>query len=238
MHFCAYATDEVESTHPLLGSQGKVKVDSFRVSSDEEYFARKYNSSILPSIVPNTTHIRNLVSVGIEEDSKIYIQSDFTATLVLRITKYNENDAVSEEFDSSFTVNYAKAEGTTYNASARLEFENTYRVKVKIVSIDPHGTTAWDVSKVLRVDNILQVSRDYVFDCQNAILNLTAKDTTNGELIAIWDVPKNGQTEYDLEWAWIDESAIDSYQPLTQEKIFTNNATRVTIDSNAYHIPL
>ncbi|MEO9023275.1 MAG: RHS repeat-associated core domain-containing protein [Ginsengibacter sp.] len=238
LNFCAYATNDPESTHPMLGSLGSVKVDSFRVSSDDEYFARK-KLVISPAIVPNTTHIRNLVSVGIEEDSKIYIQSNFTATLVLHITKYDENDAVSEEFDSTFTVNYAKAEGASYNASAKLEFEQAYRVQVKIVSIDPHGTTAWDVSKVLRVDNILQASRDYAFDCKKAISNLhTALDAATGELTASWGDPNNGQTEYDLEWAWIDESAIDSYQPFTQDKIFTNNATRVTIDSNTYHIPL
>jgi len=242
LHVCAYATKDPESTHPLLGSLGSVKVDSFRVSSDDAWFSRVADPSISPSIVPNTTHINNLVSVGIEEDSKIFIQSDFTATLVLHIAKYNEASTITAEFDSTFTVNYAKAEGAVYNASARLQFENAYRVEVKIVSIDPHGTTAWDVSRVLRVDNILQASRDYVFDCAKTISDLnTFLDVVNGELTASWDDPKNGQTEYDLEWAWIDESAITGYQDngqFIQDKIFVNNATRVTISGVTYNIPM
>lgn len=69
----------------------------------------------------------------------------------------------------------------------------------------------------------------------------------NNELSAFWlqssDNTNAGITEYDLEWAWVDEGSVDGFKNgsnYIQESIFANNATRVSISSSIayYNIPL
>lgn len=96
---------------------------------------------------------------------------------------------------------------------------------------------------MLRVDNTLTATRDYAFNCSAPINGLSVNlVTATNELQAAWQDPKNGQTEYDLEWAWVDESAYTTYQNTSgqflQDKIFEANATRVTVSSTTYSIPL
>ncbi len=238
-----FAAHDPVQTFPLLGSKDSVKVNYISTVVDYQNLLRIANPSLQPLIETGTTSIQNRVSVGIEEDNQIYIQTDFTVTVVLHIKKYNQSLVMTDEFDSSFTVNYAKAEGAKYTSLKYLLFNDAYKVEVKIVSIDPHGTTSWDVAKVLRVDNTLQATRDYAFTCAKLISNLAlAQDPANGELTASWSDPNNGQTEYDLEWAWIDESAIADYQltggQFSSDLLFSNNATRVTVNRTTYNIPL
>ncbi|MGN6532264.1 MAG: hypothetical protein ACTHK0_10985, partial [Ginsengibacter sp.] len=240
-HFSAYAGDDPIQTFPLLGSKDSVKVNYVSTVADYQNLLRIANPSLQPLIEPNTTHITNIVSIGIEEENKSYIQTDFKVSIVLHIKKYDQSLNLSDEFDSTFTIDYKKAEGATYNAVQYLSFENAYKVEVKIAGITP-DVTSWDVAKVLRVDNILEVKRDYVFDCSKSIGSLNvAFDNINGELTATWGDPNNGQTEYDLEWAWIDSSSITDYQDngqFVEDKLFANNATRVTVKTAGYNIPL
>lgn len=241
--FIASAAHDPIQTFPLLGSKDSVKVNYISTVVDYQNLLRIANPSLQPLIEAGTTSIQNRVSVGIEEDNKTYIQTDFTATLVLHIKKYSQSLAMTDEFDSSFTVNYAKAEGAKYTSLKYLLFNDAYKVEVKIVSIDPHGTTSWDVAKVLRVDNTLQATRDYAFTCSTLVPNLAlVQDVAKGELTASWSDPNNGQTEYDLEWAWIDESAVADYQltggQFSSELLFSSNATRVTVNRTTYNIPL
>jgi hypothetical protein len=237
----AMATNDPVQTFPLLGSKDSVKVNYISTVVDYQNLLRIANPSMQPLIEAGSTSIQNRVSVGIEEDNKTFIQTDFTVTVLLRIKRYGQTLALIDEFDSTLTINYAKAEGAKYNALKYITFKNAYKVEVKIISINKYSTT-WDVAKVLRVDNVLQATRDYVFNCTNAIPGLSVVlDNINGELKAAWGDPNNGQTEYDLEWAWIDESAILDYQTngqFVEDKLFKNNATRVTTSASTYNIPL
>lgn len=232
------AQTEPTITRPLLGSEGKFKVDSISFVSDNVYF-----SNTTPFAPIEQTHrIRNLVSVGIEEESPYYVQTDFTVTVTLNIKKYDNTHTLVDDDDKAFTINYKKGDTARYNAIQYLPFEGAYEVKVKILSIDS-GSVTWPVSRVLRVDNQLTATRDYVFSCTAAVSSLaTTFDNTNKELTASWADPNAGQTEYDLEWAWIDESALDDYKDgggnFVQDKLFVNNATRVTISGQSYNIPL
>ena len=224
-------------TDALLGSQNRVQVDQESFVTDATYF-----SPISP--IETTHFIKNMVSVGIEEESKYFIQSDFTATVVLRIIKYNQAHQAVEQLDKTFIVNYNKAIGTTYNSTQYFPFENAYEVTVKIISITPNAGVTWDIKKVLRVDNTLQATRDYIFNCSKTIVGLTGVlETSINELSVSWTDPTCGQTEYDLEWAWIDESAITEYKSgnnYLEDKIFENNSTRVTVEGSIYNykVPL
>ncbi|MBK7883796.1 MAG: hypothetical protein IPJ81_08340 [Chitinophagaceae bacterium] len=227
----SFAANDPTLTQPLLGSSGQVFVNATSTVTDQPN----------PFLTIEHTHIiNNMVSAGIEEESKFFIPSDFKATIKLHIITYNQKLQIDEESDKEFTIDYTKAEGTKYNGNQYLYLKNAYQVKVTITAIEKN--VDWDVTKVLRIDNTLTATRDYVFDCFAGIKGLTTVlDNGNNELTASWQDPHTGLTEYDLEWAWVDESALASYQDnnqFTAEKIFNNNATRVTISNVAYNIPL
>ncbi len=241
-YYTSFATNDPVITKPLLGSRDSVKVNMESSVMDISYFSP---SRYIPV---QELRIKNLVSVGLEEESTTYIQSDFTVTVKLHIIKYDKSNVIIEQLDKDFTINYKKADTAKYNAKNYYTFKDAYSVNIKIVSIDS-GSVTWPVSKVLRVDNMMSVSRDYGFNCSAAVPGLTvALDEANGELTAQWGEPmydgtyKNGQTEFDLEWTWIDESAINDYRDnsgnFIPEKLFTDNATRVSITSFNYNIPL
>lgn len=125
------AVNDPVVTKPLLGSAGSVKVDSMSTTMDVNYFA-----SLLPgytgAAIQQTHSIKNLVSVGIEEESLTYAQTDFTVTVVLTITKYNTALQVIEEIDKTFNIEYKKAEGQKYKSIEYYPFENAAQVKVKL----------------------------------------------------------------------------------------------------------
>ncbi|MEQ1767158.1 MAG: hypothetical protein ABL859_06990, partial [Methylotenera sp.] len=137
--------------------------------------------------------------------------------------------------------------GAKYRSFDDTTFQNAYSVRVKIISIDS-GTVNWPVSKVIKVENQLTATRDYYFNCNLAIIGLNdSLFVANNELSAFWlqssDNTNAGITEYDLEWAWVDEGSVDGFKNgsnYIQESIFANNATRVSISSSIayYNIPL
>jgi hypothetical protein len=232
----SFAANDPVNTVPLLGSENNVFVNKESFVTDAAFF-----NPLSP--IEATHRIQNMVSVGIEEESKYAIQTDFTATVVLQITKYDQNhQVIGTAFEKTFVVDFKKAAGTKNNSVQYYPFENVYEVKVKIISVTPSSGVTWDISRVLRVDNTLTATRDYVFNCTADITGLTATlDTDNKELLTIWGDPHCGQTEYDLEWAWVDDIALEDYKDVNgfiQDKIFTNNATRVTVSSLSYKIPL
>ncbi len=240
LSYQSFAANDPVNTAPLLGSENNVAVNKESTVSDATFF----NPS---SPIEATYVIKNMVSVGIEEESKYAIQSDFTATVVLEITKYDQNhQVIGVAFEKTFVVDYKKAGGAKHNAIQYFPFENAYEVKVKIISVTPNSGVTWDISRVLRVDNTLTATRDYVFNCTADIIGLTATlDADNKELLANWGDPHCGQTEYDLEWAWVDEIVMGEYKDANGnfllnkiEQVFENNATRVTVSNVMYKIPL
>jgi hypothetical protein len=239
LHSSCFAINDPVNTQPLLGSQGQVQVNSSSFVTDYAYF----NPLPLPAaqIDPSYLLIQNMVSVGIDEGNTSYIQSDFSVTIQLDIKTYDASQHLKTDSIKPFTINYSKESGTTYSSMQYYPFRGASEVRVTVVSIDSNVT--WNVSKVLRIDNTLTSTRDYFFNCTAAISNLSVSlDAANQELTATWDNPDCGQTAYDLEWAWVDSSAISNYQDgngnYIENAIFQNNASRVRIANNTYNIPL
>ncbi len=234
------ATDPVV-TKPLLGSENKVILNAESYAKDTKYFTLTQANK--DSVKNNS--IVNMVGVGIEEQSNFYIRSNFTVKLTLQIISYDKNDVVISTKNKLFTINYDTASGAKYRSFDDTTFLNAYSVRVKILGIDS-GTVNWPVSKVIKVENQLTATRDYYFNCNLAIAGLNdSLFVANNELSAYWQLaPLNtnaGITEYDLEWAWVDEGSVDGFKigsNYMQESIFANNATRVSISGSVYNIPL
>lgn len=237
----AKATTDPIITKPLLGSLGKFKVDSVSYAKDMKYFSM---SAASRNAIQNNS-ILNMVGVGIEEHSGYYIRSNFSVTVTLQIITYNSSEVATGTYNKTFTVNYDTAAGAKYKSLDYTTYSDAFALRAKIISIDS-GNINWPVSNVLKVENQLTATRDYSFNCNLAIEGLnTNLSAANNELTAGWTQPSlddnAGVTEYDLEWAWVDEGALAGYKNgnnFVQDLVFTNNATRVSISGSSYNIPL
>jgi YD repeat-containing protein len=239
--FSAKATTDPIVTKPIQGSMGQFVVGAESYAKDMKYFSL---SAANRNAIQNNS-ILNMVGIGIEEQSNYYIRSNFSVTVTLQITTYDKNEVQTGSYPKSFTVTYDTTTGTKYKSLDYTTYSNAYALRAKITSIDS-GNINWPVSKVLKVENQLTATRDYPFTCTLALQGLsTTLSIANNELTTSWTSPalddNAGVTEYDLEWAWIDEAALINYKNganYVQDLVFTNNATRVSITGSSYPIPL
>lgn len=239
----AFASEDPVYTNSLFGSAGTLAQNSTLYTYDGNFLSYR-------SRIEKTYSIKNRVILSIDEESPYYISSNFEVKLYLRITSKDTNN-VSTVYNRSLTVNYSKDSGAKYTAAAYTLFEGGVDVTVKVDSI--RTAASWDVSKVLKLKNEIQAQRDWAFNCLMTVPALRDSVSPGASLINIpgngimdertilWGAPDMWVSEYDLEWAWVDESALPSYydangQPNTL-KIFANNATRITTTQNSYHIP-
>jgi hypothetical protein len=227
-----YATNDPVYTNSIFGKDGNVQVNKTVYTYDVNFIAYR------PKI-EKTYAIKNYVFLAIDEESQYFVQTDFTVTMNLEITSKDTNN-VSSTIQKSLSVNYKKAAGEKYNSIAYYSFDGGVDVTVKVLSIDS-GTVTWPVSRVLKLKNEIQTKRDWKFDCAVGVPNLVSDSIKTDEWKVTWGDPGNWQTEFDLEWAWIDESAISSYNTnnvFDINKAFENNATRITTSNFYYRIPL
>ncbi|HYC27483.1 MAG TPA: hypothetical protein VEB42_01690, partial [Chitinophagaceae bacterium] len=226
----AFASTDPPVISVLSGALNQLQTDSLVVVEDSKFTDPAYSSRTE----------KNRISFRMDEASAYFLKTAFSATIQLRITYTWTNSTTSTE-DKSFTINYDPAQFYTNNST--YVFENAYRVQVKVLSRSTN--VSWDVWKALAVDNVLQSSFIANFSCtDDAIqtINHTAlgAGTTADELPVSWG-NVTGADEYDLEWTYIDKSALDSNRygnPVDPELVFNNNASRVTITGTSYNIPL
>ncbi len=238
--FATAGTDPI-LTRPILGGSGQFIVNAESYNKDFKYFSLSVANR---NAIANNS-ILNTVGVGIDEQSSTFIKSSFTAKVTLQIITYDKNEVATGTFTRLFTVNYDTTTGAKYNSLDYTTYNNAFALRVKILSIDS-GSVNWPISRVLKVENQLTATRDYPFSCTLALQDLsTSLNSTSKELIASWTSPSldanSGVSEYDLEWAWVDEGALNNYKSgvnYLQDLIFSNNATRVSITSTSYQIPL
>ncbi|HWK05711.1 MAG TPA: AHH domain-containing protein [Puia sp.] len=218
----------------LDGSQGQLSKDSFNIVSDTLFFNHTYDSAL----------VRNTITFRINPYSLYSLQGAFTATARLELTVTAASGAVST-FDTSLTIRYNK--DSAYTDQDSYIFSNAYRVKVKI--LDRSTDAGWDVWKTLELQNELQSFPVYTFDCskdtvQSATHAALDSNTTADELPVSWTAA-TGADWYDLEWTYIDSSALAGPAHLygnpaspSASLIFDNNCSRVTITGTSYNIPI
>ncbi len=221
----------------LDGSQDQLQVDSSAMVMDSAFFNPSYNS-----ILVKPYRVLNYVTFKINEASPFYLQSDFKASIRLRITSTLAN--LSTAFvDTTLEINY-KAD-SMYAAKSTYHFENAYKVEIAVLSVTTDA--AWDVWNALMVENRLESFPVFTFSCtDNAIQSVSHEaidyDTELDELSVSWPTVVEAD-KYDLEWTYIDSAAMVSGNYHTGGnpdplKIFDNSATRVTTAATQYKIPL
>ncbi|WP_158267056.1 RHS repeat-associated core domain-containing protein [Chitinophaga niastensis] len=218
----------------LDGSKGELVANGAVTVQDSVYFDASLQNK-LESAYP----VRNAVTFKLNEYSSVYLGGAFTATASVRII-YTRPDLALDSVEKTLTINYDTA--ATYNGRNSFVFSNAHRVTLKILSVTS-STPA--VMGALMLENEMNVKPVFKLDIVNdAIRNINFKNTPNtdstDEILVQWSAV-TGADEYDLEWAYIDSTALANQRygsPVNRNQVFRNNASRVSVSGNVYAIPL
>lgn len=233
----AMAIDETYAAPQLKGNQ--IRKDSFSVVADTIYF----NPSLKP--LQRTNEVRNLITLRINEDTMMVLPDNFSFKIFYKVY-YKKASGPLTVLDStaldSLEVKYDKND--TYFYRAIRTFKDGIEAKVVIKDIKYTGNLA-DFEKVIILENEIFVNRSYNFSCVNNVIPSVSYDddlvASTGELRVSWGIDRAAE-EYDLEWTYVDDSALADYKypdgSLNADAIFLRNASRVSITSNEYYIPL
>ncbi|HEY9261442.1 hypothetical protein, partial [Chitinophaga sp.] len=218
----------------LDGSKGQMVMDSSVTLKDSIYF-----DPVTSAKLDTPYFLRNVITFRINEYATIYLGAPFTASANVRIY-YLKPDSNPDSTTVTLNISYDTAH--TYTLRNSFVFNNAHQVTVKILGITTNAGK--DISSALLLDNEMEIHPVYKLSCTNdviAAINFqepTDKDSAD-ELAVSWEAIV-GADAYDLEWAYIDSSAIETNGWTTPDakKIFANNTTRVTIAGTNYTIPL
>lgn len=225
----AQAGEPVVKVNTLDGSLNQIRVDSSVTVVDSSLISTTYRSE-------------NKVSLSIDEASLAMIQGPFNASVGLHIEATMGNNSIVA-YDTVLRISFVT--GTPYVREHAFFLKNAYRVKATITSAATNA--GWNVWELLKVYNEISSQIAFSFSCTiNAVTNISheglSSSTTSDQLNVSW--PNSvGADEYDLEWTYIDSSALSSGlygapgSP-TPSLLFDHNASRVTVKTTSYPIPL
>jgi RHS repeat-associated protein len=225
----------------LKGSGNQLQVGAAATVQDSVFF----NPS-LAGTIQSTNSVLNVVSFRLNEFSSDVMPDSFRVTVHVDIDyrSISNSTSTSTITDSVLVINYNKYK--SYTARDFLYFNNAVYASVKITSIQSEYAPLADVMKFLELENEIIVDRDYVMNCPaSAISSISLSDTAayrTGELTLSW-TPNRAAEEYDLEWTYADNSALQAGNynvagQLNANLLFRHNSTRVSIKNSSYHIPM
>ncbi|WP_089912088.1 RHS repeat-associated core domain-containing protein [Chitinophaga rupis] len=215
----------------LDGNTGQLIKGATVMVQDSIYF-----DASLQSKLDTPYAVRNIITFKINEYSNVYLPATFSATAGVRIY-YTKPDLSVDSIDQDLIINYDTAH--TYTMRNSFVFNNAHRVNVKILNL----TAPANVLKALMVENEMELHPAYKLSCTgDAVKSISSNNPANtdstDEIIVTWPTAI-GADVYDLEWAYVDSTALNRYDnPLSPQLIFAYNTTRVTITGNTYAIPL
>ncbi len=216
----------------LDGSKGQLAKDSMTAIQDSAYF-----SATLQSKLDTPYQVTNVVTFKINEYAPLYLPAQFTATANVRII-YTTPGLIIDSIDKSLEISYDTAHA--FMARNSFVFSNAHQVSVKVLSVT---ASVAGLLPALMLENEMQAHPVYKLSCvDDAIKSFTTvnPENTDGtdEINVSWPAAI-GADEYDLEWAYIDSSALGRYgTPPDPRLLFENNASRVTVAANSYAVPL
>src|SRR5205085_2739514 len=108
------------------------QVDSIRVN--DSLVTDDLNYYTLGNTIDSTYSRQNVISLGIDESSPYFIQSDLDVTITFQIT-VTSAAGTDSVFSRAFRINYKKADSAKNGILSYYAFNNAYKVKLKITSI-------------------------------------------------------------------------------------------------------
>ena len=224
----------------LDGSLHQIQPDSMRTVQDSAFFN-------MTTADTNYT-VQNMVTLMINEGSNVFLRDSFSVTVVLRIG-YTTGNRDTAGVTLPFTIHYDSAHA--YSARSSFVFKGAHQVTITVLSVTS-SVTSWDPTTALLIENQLVAKPDFHFVCNNTVWNISVNPSSisvTDELPVSWTAIL-GADQYDLEWTFIDASALATHLYGTirpgnnadsiafADAVFRNNATRITTTGTSYNIPL
>ena len=219
-------------------------------SSIEVYDITRLGTDSVKLMSNGYYRIKNIISLKLNEDTNVVYKPNFTVTVRLRLYLTNIGGSVDSSQTPLLSITYDSAKAAANNVISFITLYNAYRVNAKILSVDssyiPAGVSPKpSVTPFVRLENEMQITREYNYACTAP--SSIAVDTTifaaTGEAAISWPAVQ-GAVEYDMEWTFVDNEALDDtslYKTggvLDGKKIFANNASRISTTSTVYRIPV
>lgn len=233
LHKAAIAADLPIIGNPIKGNQ---------IVKGANNYIDLQQSAVYSNLVTPVNRITNIISFSLREDTAMFLQSNFIAKLRYRLYFKNAAGTLDSLINQWLEISYDSSSANKYNQRKSFYFYNAPYTKILVDSF--YTNVAWNVKPALILMNEMRVNADYQFNCVANVVSSLDKNialSQQDELHVAWNKPA-GADEFDLEWSYIDSSALDNYKtnnnydPLL---IFDNNATRIsTADSLNYKIPL
>ncbi|MFY0255159.1 type II toxin-antitoxin system death-on-curing family toxin [Chitinophaga sp. 30R24] len=217
----------------LDGAKGELVAGKSANVQDTVYF-----DATLKSKLESAYTTRNIITFKLNEYSAVYPKGPFTATAQVRII-YDATDQRKDSLERSMTISYDTV--NAYTARNSFVFNNAHDVTIRLLSITT-GDAAMTAALVL--ENELQVKPAYKLDKVNDVvrqLQFLSPTAANPDQITVNWEPVNAADEYDLEWTYIDATALANKvygDPVNTSLVFRNNASRVSVSQNGYNVPL
>ena len=185
--------------------------------------------------------VKNIITFHINEYSDKLLPDSFTAFANIRII-YLRPDKHTDSIEQTLKINYS--DSIAYTNRSSFVFNNSHDVTLRLLGISITRDSA-RVSQALLLENEMDIQAVYNLTCNNdTVQSIAAVPTANtdstDELTVTW-TEVTGADEYDLEWTFVDTSALIANKygsPVNALLLFRNNATRVTVKNNSYNIPL
>jgi RHS repeat-associated protein len=230
----ANAQNGITIKKSLEGSKGQLVANASIMVQDSTYFDAALQSKLEPSYP-----VKNAVTLKIDEYSTVYASGPFTATANVRII-YMRPDKVLDSVEKTLAINYDTT--TTYKSRNSFVFNDAHRVTLKLLSITCSKPSLIGMLMLENEMNVKPVFKlDPVTDAVKSItMNATANTDSTDEIVVRWGAV-TGADEYDLEWAFIDSTALAAGRygsPVSNNLVFRNNASRVSVRQNEYAVPL
>ncbi|WP_440134895.1 RHS repeat domain-containing protein, partial [Chitinophaga sancti] len=188
--------------------------------------------------------VRNYINFHINEYSTQLLPDSFTAMIKVRIT-YQRTDKSYDSLEQTLVINYTDT--ATYQSRNSFVFNNSHDVTVRVLGLSITRESE-KVINALVLENEMDVRAVYVLDCtDDAVKSIyydtaTANTDSTDEITVRW-TPASSADEYDLEWTYVDSTALAAgkYGPKENPDpllIFKHNSSRVTLPGYNYNIPL
>ncbi len=216
--------------------------DSVNATDDKYTLAKKHSFSWTDQV----STVKNTISLRII-DTETAIPENFSCDMTLKVEYFTnplqtEASKTNPEF-ITLHVDYSTVQGAHYKIADHFDFISGYSVKVSVETISSPGFGAMPPA-VLELENSLVVDRTYKFNADltlgltGSLESLTLKNVPTNQLQLNWPLTQ-GAEEYDLEWTTVDNANNEAFNNgFFPDKLFKNNATRITTSDNKYLISL
>jgi len=243
--FTSFAGSEPVYTSVLRGDS--IKVGGFITVKDSVFFDPVLKPGIL-----RTNAVNNIVSLRINEYSGLVMPDSFKVNVKVRLIYTSKDNVVDSITEKVMTVDYFKS--GKYKSKDIVYLNGAYSLTVKVLEVTASYASLASVLPFLELENKIRLDRDYVMNsvsgeemnCTDNAIQQINKDISSineyGELKIYW-TPNRVVEQYDVEWTYLDKSAIDNGRytvsgELNPTLIFRNNATRIRTTADTCMIPL